>query len=292
MGSFGAELLKLRKRPSTWYLGISMVLVVLVFGYLLTYLLFSAVPAEIEQAPSQDEALAPLEGDPAEDAMPDLLGMLLPAKLLPMVLSSINQFGGPIALILGALVMGSEYGWGTLKTVLLQRPGRTSIVVAKLLAVSLVLVVFAALAFTVGASSSSVIAWVEGGVVNWPAAAEVARALGAATVILGAWAALGIFLATLFRGTSLAIGLGLVYALVLEGLVSNLLTREDATENVQKLLLGQNSNSLAGAFGSVSQALGAAPPPVEPVQAALMLGAYAIVFLLLTVLLFKGRDVT
>lgn len=78
--------------------------------------------------------------------------------------------------------------------------------------------------------------------------------------------------------------------MVLEGLVRNLLSREETLHNVQKFLPGQSSSSLAGAFGSVSEALGAPPPPVEPSQAALTLGAYAVVFVLLTILLFRSRD--
>ena len=33
-------------------------------------------------------------------------------------------FGGVLALMLGVLTLGSEYGWGTLRTLFTQGPGR------------------------------------------------------------------------------------------------------------------------------------------------------------------------
>ena len=44
--------------------------------------------------------------------------------------------------------------------------------------------------------------------------------MAAGWLILAAWAALGVLLGVLTRGTSLAIGVGILYALVIEGLLS------------------------------------------------------------------------
>jgi ABC-2 type transport system permease protein len=138
------------------------------------------------------------------------------------VLSNISSTEGTLALILRALVVGSEYGWGTLKTVLSQRPGRLTAFFAKMLALGAVLVLFVLLAFVVGAICSLIVIGIQGATVDWPSLVELLEGLGAGAVILAVWAALGVFLATLFQSTALAVGLGLFYALALEGLVFTL----------------------------------------------------------------------
>jgi hypothetical protein len=51
-------------------------------------------------------------GDPGQ-----ILADVLPGRLVPNTLGGFPMFAGAIALIVGALVAGSEYGWGTLKTI-------------------------------------------------------------------------------------------------------------------------------------------------------------------------------
>ena len=73
-------------------------------------------------------------------------------------------------------------------------------------------------------------------------------------------------------------------------------TQSDTLETISKALPGRNSLDLVSAF-SESQpgaAAGATPPGIEAVgagQAALVLGAYVVVFVALSVLLFRSRDV-
>ena len=280
-----AELLKLRNRPATWVLGAVLVASVLVFAYLLTYLLLSALPTETAQ---------PSPGGPqvfGEEELNNQMETLLPEGLLSIVLPLIHQFGASVALILGALVMGSEYGWGTLKTIFNQRVSRIGILSGKLVALGITVAVLVTLTFTMGALSSYGVALLEENSTSWPAFAESVRALGAAALIMIAWSALGLFLAALFRGTALAIGLGLVYALVLEGIVTNLPTDNELLKTVRKFLLGENSSSLAGSFSDTTDALGLASSPVEPTQAAILLCVYTVGFFLLTAFLLRHRDV-
>ncbi len=60
--SFAAELLKLRKRPATWVLALVWVVVVVLFGYLLTYSFVTNPPEPAEDAPpevrAQEEAIS------------------------------------------------------------------------------------------------------------------------------------------------------------------------------------------------------------------------------------------
>ena len=291
--SFLAESLKLRKRPAVWVLGLVWLSLTVLFGYVLTYVfLVNAPPPPVpEDVPRQErERIEEQERQFQEQQ----LASLLPENVVSGTVPAFANLGGAIALILGTLAVGGEYGWGTLKTIVTQRPGRAQVFGGKLLALLVVLVVFAALVFAGSAAASYAVAALQDRPADWPPAGEVARALGAAVLILALWGALGALLAALFRSTALAVGLGLVYALVLETLVLNLPIRNETFRDAREYFPGQNSTFLANSFADNDLPQGFAPPdpPVEPGQAALVVSAYTVVFVVLAVLLFRGRDVT
>lgn len=277
--SFGAELMKLRKRPATWVIGLIFVIAALLFGYLLTYLFVVSAPEGGAGLPQQ--------------AREGILSFLLPESFLPNVIGTFASFGSALALILGALAMGSEYGWDTLKVSLTQRPGRLGFLAGKLLAVGVLLLLVTVVILAFGAVASYVIASLEDAAVEWPSPVEVLKGIGAGWLILAAFAAMGIALAALFRGTALAIGIGLVYLLVLENLFLGITSQNEAIASVGSRLPAKNSLDLSGSFGQAPSAFGGAPgESVEPSIAALTLGIYTVAFLALAVLLFKSRDVT
>lgn len=297
-----AELSKLGKRPATWVLGMIFFAGVLVLGYATIYALAASLPETGEtsgKAPYEarsggvGEGEARAEGPPQAGSMrEELLSGLLPENLLSGLLSTSSNLGGTLALILGALAVGGEYGWGTLKTVLTQRSGRTNVLLGKLIALGVVLVVFVLLAFVAAVAGSYGVALLEGVPADWPPPGELAGGTGAAWLILMTWAALGAFLAVLFGGTALAIGLGLVYVLVLEAVIAGLPADNEVFEAVRGALPGQRAGSLAGSFGPTASGAPGIPAPADPGQAALILGFYVVGFASLAALALRSRDVT
>jgi len=276
MTSVTAELLVVRKRPSTWILlGIWSALAVL-FAYVIPYVEY-------------------LNGS---GPGPRSLEQLLPAQLAGNLVEGFPFFGGVIALMLGVLGLGSEYGWGTLKTLFIQHEGRLRVFAAKLLALGAVLVPFVLSVFALGAAASYVIALREGSAVDWPSAWLVVRAMGAGWLILAVWASFGLLLAAVSRGTSLAIGVGILYALVIEGLISAFADAVSFLEPVTEFFLRANAYSLVKGLGlSVSEAAGNGPgafsgPYVGTRQALFVLVAYMVAFLAVSGLLLRRRDVT
>jgi ABC-type transport system involved in multi-copper enzyme maturation permease subunit len=268
-----AELLVLRKRAATWILLGLWTLLSVFFAYVIPYAL-----------------------DP-EDSVGGL-NELLPQSLAATLIAGFPFFGGVFALMLGVFAIGSEYGWDTLKTLFTQGPGRLRVLAAKLAALAVALVPFVLAPFAAGAVASFVIARIEDASVDWPSAWLLARAVGASWLILAVWAALGALLGVLTRGTSLAIGVGILYALVIEGLLSAFTDSVGVLEPLSNVFLRSNGYSLATALGALPAAISSNGPGsfggpfVAAGQAVAVLVAFVAGFAALAALVLRRRDVT
>ena len=267
-----AELLVLRKRAATWILLGIWTLLGIFFAYIVPY------------------ALSP------EDS-PGGIGRFLPESFVGNVLAGFPFFGGVFALMLGVFALGSEYGWDTLKTLFTQRPGRLRVFAAKLAALGIVLIPFVLAIFTAGAVASYVIAQIEDAPTNWPSAWLLVRAIAAGWLILAVWAGLGVLLGVLSRGTSLAIGIGILYALVIEGLLSPLADSVSVLEPLTNVFVRANGYSLATALGASTDTIGDSGPGsfsgpfVASGQALAVLMALIAAFVAFTALKLRRRDV-
>ena len=267
-----AELLVLRKRPATWILLGIWTLLGIFFAYVVPYAL-----------------------DP-EDATGGL-DQYLPQSLAGNLIEGFPFFGGVFALMLGVFAFGSEYGWDTLKTLFTQRPGRLRIFAAKLAALGIVLVPFVLTLFAAGAVASYVIAQIEDAPVTWPSAWLLVRAIAAGWLILAVWASLGVLLGVATRGTSLAIGVGILYALVIEGLLSAFADSVSVLQPLTDVFLRANGYSVAKALGASVDSIGSSGPGsysgpfVGSAQAVAVLVAFVAGFGVLSGVLLRRRDV-
>ena len=141
------------------------------------------------------------------------------------------------------------------------------------------------------------IAGIEGAPAGLPPVWLLVRAMAAGWLVLAAWAALGVLLGTLTRGTSLAIGVGILYALVVEGLVGALAASVGVLEPVGEVLLRADGYSLATALGASVADVGSNGPgsysgPLGgTAQAVGLLVASLAAFAGLAALLLRRRDV-
>ena len=267
-----AELLILRKRAATWILLGIWTFLGIFFAYVIPYAL------------DPDDAAGGIE-------------RFLPGSFSENLLAGFPFFGGVFALMLGVFAVGSEYGWGTLKTLFTQRPGRLRVFAAKLAALGIVLVPFVLVLFAAGAVASFVIAQIEDAAVSWPSAWLLLRAMGAGWLILAVWAALGVLLGVVTRGTSLAIGIGILYALVIEGLLSAFADSVSLLEPLTQIFLRANGYSIAAALGaSVDSIESSGPgsysgPLVDSVQALVVLAAFVAGLVAVSGFLLRRRDV-
>jgi ABC-type transport system involved in multi-copper enzyme maturation permease subunit len=219
----------------------------------------------------------------------------LPPHLAVTAIQGMPMFAGALAVILGALVGGSEYGWGTVKTVLTQRPGRGTVLAGQLAGLAVVLLGLLLVTFAVDAGAAAVVAAATGAPPDFPGADELARAFLAGWLMVGAWSFAGLALGVATRGTSLAIGLGLVWLLVIENLVRGFASLIGVIEVLQGYLPGTNAGALVAALGGTPMGAANGTPGVTDVvggtHAVLVLVAYVVVAVLGSTLLVRRRDV-
>src|SRR5690349_15785377 len=115
-GSFRAETTKLVRRPATWLLLAVALTLSLIFTYLIPYAGYASGTGGVR-------------ADLGLDAV-------LPDRLVGNSIGGLPVFLGAITLILGVLVVGGEYGWGTWKTLLVQGPSRLTVYAGKVAALA------------------------------------------------------------------------------------------------------------------------------------------------------------
>lgn len=170
--SFTAEIDKSFHRPAVWILIVVGTTLSVVFNYVVPYVTYATAGSDVSAA-AQREALA----------------VLLPGQWIPAIISGFPLFASAIALVLGAIMIGSEFNWETFKTILVQRPGRKSVLSGKFLTLAVAVFVFVLAVFVAGATSSAIVAMIESAPMNWPSIGEFLLAVVAGWFILFVWAA-------------------------------------------------------------------------------------------------------
>src|SRR5712692_6546890 len=165
INSFKAEWRKLRQRPAVWVLGGIMLAALILFGYAFNWIQLSFPSKNFH--PEGGLTIAQLKT------------ALYPINFVKNSLQGVGIVGSILTLIMGALVVGSEFGWGTVKTVYTQRPGRLQALAGQVGVVSVIAAIFTVAFYAVAALASSAIALGDGATITWPAAIDILKALGA-----------------------------------------------------------------------------------------------------------------
>ncbi|MBW0274239.1 hypothetical protein ATM97_13450 [Nocardia sp. MH4] len=276
--SMRAEAVRLGRWPAFWIVLGVWLLLNLTFAYLFNYLAYTSG-----------------EGGAMSDGLPRdvLLGQLLPAAVPEVFTQGMAMFGGALMLVLGALAVGSGYGWGTWKTVFTQGPSRPAAIGGLLLSLLVVVVALVCAAFAVDLGVASLIAVSEGRPLVLPTLTRSVLGIGSGAAILGMWTLAGALVGAIARGPALAVGLGLIWVLVVENLLRGVAGVFGPIETVTDLLPGTAAGSLAGAMRTVG---GPATPGVLDIlsrgESLALLGAYVLVFGGGTIWLMTRRDLT
>jgi len=284
--AFSCELFKTVRRPAVWVCIVVLLAVAVSIGYAIPWVFetFGKLPA------SSSSSLPP------GTTLADLKVTLYPPNVVRQTVQQWAVLGGVFALIVGVLLQGSEYGWSTVKTLLTQRDGRLVMLACKLGALAVVVAVLVIGMFAVDVVASIAAALLDGKGMELPSAADFGKGVVALYLIYGFWALFGIVLATLFRQSAMAIGLGLAYALVVEGLIFGLVggLAPDIVNPIREWFPLTNMGYLTASFGDVGiRGIRVEPRPyADATHAVLVLLVYSVACAGLTAFLVRRRDVT
>jgi ABC-2 type transport system permease protein len=270
-----AEALRLRKWPAFWIILGTWILLNLTFSYLFNYLAYTS-----------GESGRMSNGLPKDQ----LLQQMLPAAVPGVFTQGMAMFGGALMLVLGALTTGSGYGWGTWKTVFTQGPSRISAVGGAVVSLVIVVVGLVLTAFVVDIGVASVIGVTQSQSLALPSLNQSALGILTGTAILGMWTLAGALIGVIARGPALAVGLGLVWVLVVE----NLLRGVAAIFSPIKVLTDHLPGTAAGSMAGAMRTVGAGTPGVLDIlsrtEALVVLVIYVALFVAGTLWLMRRRD--
>lgn len=227
-----------------------------------------------------------------QPTQPGDAGPIIPVALLEtpgglvFTFQAVGQLLGIIALVVAASNLATEYTAGTLKMLLVRKPRRGVLIAGKVVGVASFVTVGITLTLLVSAALSAALASTRGiDTTPWwttEGLRQAAKAYANVTLSAWVWGLMGTMLAALFRSGFPAIGIGIAYPLVVEGLLRL------ALPNVVKWMPGAALGALTAS--DAATALGTPPGLGYPV-AAVLVAAYATVFLVVSILLVLRRDV-
>ncbi len=193
------EFTKAIRRPMTWILGI---IFFGFMGFMYTVLTLATFVTEVQDVEGQE--------------MAGMEEFLLLADGLGFGSSLVVGVGAVIMIIFAAGIYGSEFGWATIRMMLMMRAGRTQLVIAKLIMIS-VMSVLATIAGMVIVLAGSIGAELVlegtsdiGGVLTGDVLRELLIVTARSAISVAVWALIGGMLALAF--SSFAIGSGIAIA--------------------------------------------------------------------------------
>jgi ABC-2 type transport system permease protein len=276
--SVRAELFRLRRWPAFWVTVAAWLLLNAMFGYIFSYVTYSSGDTNFT-----DEGVS----------RADLLATIVPSGLAEQFPQGMPLFGGAIMMVLGAIVAGNGYGWGTWKTAFTQGPSRVATVLGSMTALVMLVVGLVLVTFVADVGMSLAVAAAESQDVTWPAASDLVQSVGGALLVMVMWSLAGYFLGVVARGPAVSVGLGLVWALVIEGLLRGVGSSLAAVGVFTHFLPGTAAGSLIGSIVGVG---GPDPTPgiidtLSGSRALVTMAAWIVVLPLASLWLVRRRDV-
>jgi len=179
--------------------------------------------------------------------------------------------------------------------VLTQGPGRLAAFGGTMVALAILVIGVVLGTLAVDSGASVLLATIEGQPIDLASFGALAEAVGAGLLIFGMWAMAGMLVGTVARSPALAVGLGLVWTLVLENLLRGVSGLLSWLQPIADAFPGTAAGSLAGVVGAVPEAGGEdGTPGVLTVlgggSATLLLVAYVIAFAGIAAALVRQRD--
>lgn len=269
-----SEVFLVRKRPVGFVIGALWILLIVMFAYGIPFIIGKTLPNAADGATVMQVV-----------AMP---------QFAATVLGSYPMFGGAVFLILGAALIGGDFGWGTWKVRFTQGPARTDVVVAKFLAGAALCVVIVTVTHLIALGTSAILSAAAGVSMALPGLGKffLSWVFACLIAITSCW--FGMALTVAFKSQAVALAAGLLWTLALENVVAGMALMWPSVNFIEKVLLGPAGGSLAHALGSKTMAQGGTPGVSEAhgiLGALIVLTVYSAIALFTSTVLMNKRDI-
>jgi ABC-2 type transport system permease protein len=231
-----AEIFRLRRWPAVWVTISAWLLLNALFNYVFNFVTYTSGDTSFSN-----------EGE----SRADVLASIVPAGIADQLPQGAPLFGGAIMMVLGAIIAGNGYGWGTWKTVFTQGPSRVATMLGSMAAMVVIVAGLVVATLLTDVAMALGVAGLESQPVTWPATGDLLQSTGGALLVMVMWALAGYFLGVVARGPALSVGLGLVWALVIEQLLRGVGTSLNAVAVFTHFLPGTAAGSLIGSIVGV-----------------------------------------
>ena len=284
-----SEIYRLQRRWMPWI----MLGLVIVVAFAIYLLIWASTQAQIELIRSGQ---APQQGGPTIAQLQETLLIVTPARVQDFGVSVVAGFGSVMLIVFAASHVGTEFGWGTFRTLLAHGATRSGFLVSKAVSLVLYAFVFMVVGTAAAIAGSYVVSSLAGlSVGTGVDLAEVARAAAKSGYTFLPYMALALAIAVWSKSAGAGIAAGLVVYFA-EGLVATLLVSLNRDyAQIVNWGLSRNASALtrtaSGQGGPGTQDPTASTLP-DPTQGAIVLAVYTVIFLALAYWRLRSRDVT
>lgn len=262
---------------------------VMLAGIGLYLLVYTAAQASLQA--ERSGAAPPQPG--TEEAITDVLRQMRPASVQSFGVGLVSGIGSVMLIIFAASQVGTEFGWGTLRTLLAHGAGRATFLGAKLLSIAGFGVLFIFAGVVAAIIGSYLATTMAGGDTSGVDLGAISTAAARGYYTFLPYMALAALIAVVSRSAGAGIAAGLIVYFA-EGLVASLLVQLNKDfANIVNYGLSRNASALTrtAMTTSASPETNFAALPGEG-QAAIVLAVYTALFVALAYWRLRTRDIT
>lgn len=287
-----SEIYRLVRRWMPWVL----LLMVVVMSFVLYELIWVTSNAQLQLLRSGSAPVTPNAPPPDVQirGLQDAIQALKPGRLTELGIGFVSGLGEIVVIVFAASHMGTEWAWGTLRTLLASGAGRMSFLVSKYAT----LVAYAVVYMTVGviaALAASFLVSAQAGLdTSGLDLGLVASAAGRGVYGFLPYMGLASLIALWFRSAGGGIAAGLVINFTESIAAGLLISLNRDLAWIANLGISRNVQSIARVGVTVQTGGGpaAGAPLPDQGQAAIVLAAWTLVFVILAVWRLRTRDIT
>lgn len=289
--TFGSEVYRLERRWMPWVMVAAIVIVALVF-YELLWVTATTQLQLLRGGNAPANAVGPGGTEASIRQLEDMLSQLRPSEVHSLGVSIVSGVGSVMLIVFAASHVGTEYGWGTLRTLLASGASRAAFLGVKL-ATAVVFAAIFALAGVVAMVAASYLVSAQGGLApSAPDLGLVAAAYAKTVFVFLPYIALASLIALWARSSGAGIGVALVLYFTESIVASIVISVNRDLARVADLGLSRNVSAITHVTVVTTGTESSAPPLPDPVQAAAVLVAWTALFLAAAYWRLRTRDVT